>query len=90
MAMKFIPSFEEVILKVASAADLPTGITDGRVAITLDTGDLYRYVSGTASWSHCVVFTPVPAIGLDAETDANKITAIITALRTHGLLGPNA
>lgn len=40
-------------------------------------------------------FTPyfdseVAALGLDAETDTNKITAIIAALRSLGLLGPNA
>lgn len=37
-----------------------------------------------------VVGTQVPAIGLDAKTDSEKITAIIAALRAHGLMGPNA
>ena len=37
-----------------------------------------------------VVGAQVAAIGLDAQTDAQKITAIISALRAHGLLGPNA
>jgi hypothetical protein len=37
-----------------------------------------------------VIGEQVAAIGLDAETDANKITAIIAALRAHGLMGPNA
>ena len=41
-------------------------------------------------------FTPffqinqIAAIGLDAKTDTQKITDIIAALRSLGLLGPNA
>jgi len=37
-----------------------------------------------------VVGPQVPAIGLDAKTDSEKINAIIAALRAHGLMGPNA
>jgi len=37
-----------------------------------------------------VVGTQVSAIGLNAKSDADKITDIITALRAHGLIGPNA
>lgn len=37
-----------------------------------------------------VVGAQVAAIGLDAKSDADKITDIITALRAHGILGPNA
>jgi hypothetical protein len=37
-----------------------------------------------------VLGAQVAAIALDAESDANKITAIITALRAHGIIGPNA
>lgn len=37
-----------------------------------------------------LVYTAVPAVGLNAENDTNKITAIIAALRTRGILGPNA
>lgn len=37
-----------------------------------------------------VVRDQVPAIGLNAKTDTNKITDIIAALRAHGLIGPNA
>lgn len=33
---------------------------------------------------------PVASIGLNEKTDSQKITDIITALRTHGILGPNA
>ena len=36
-----------------------------------------------------VVGAQVAAIGLDADTDTNKITAIIACLRAHGLMGPN-
>ena len=37
-----------------------------------------------------VVGAQVAAIGLNAKSDAAKITDIITALRAHGLIGPNA
>jgi hypothetical protein len=37
-----------------------------------------------------VVGAQVASIGLDAKSDANKITDIIAALRAHGLLGANA
>ena len=37
-----------------------------------------------------VVGAQVAAIGLDAQTDSQKITAIISCLRAHGLMGPNA
>ncbi len=37
-----------------------------------------------------VVGAQVAAIGLNAKSDANKITDIIAALRSHGLLGPDA
>ena len=36
-----------------------------------------------------VVGAQVAAIGLNAKNDADKITDIISALRAHGLLGPN-
>jgi hypothetical protein len=32
----------------------------------------------------------VATLGLNAKTDANKITDIIAALRSHGIIGPNA
>jgi len=55
------------------------------------------YLAGTAdattSFSVAgtnVVGTQVSAIGLNAKSDANKITDIITALRAHGLIGPDA
>ena len=37
-----------------------------------------------------VISNQVAAIGLNAKSDADKITDIITALRSHGILGPNA
>jgi hypothetical protein len=37
-----------------------------------------------------VLGAQVAAIGLDAKADAAKITDIITALRAHGIIGPNA
>jgi hypothetical protein len=37
-----------------------------------------------------VVGTQVSAIGLNAKSDTDKITDIITALRAHGLIGPDA
>lgn len=37
-----------------------------------------------------VLSDQVPAIGLDAKSDAAKITDLIAALRAHGLIGPDA
>lgn len=37
-----------------------------------------------------VLSDQVPAIGLDAKSDADKITDLIAALRAHGIIGPNA
>lgn len=67
---------KDIVLQNGESID---NAIDGLINHTGDIG-----VSGVK-----VVGAQVPAIGLDAETDANKITAIIAALRAHGLLGPN-
>jgi len=57
----------------------------GNSSVTSVTTQTAYAVAGTK-----VVGAQVAAIGLDSQTDSQKITAIIAALRAHGLMGPNA
>lgn len=60
--------------KYASAAALPGSATDGDIAITLDTDNLYAFHSGTNSW--VIIGGPGVAISV---SDTNSIDMDITA-----------
>ena len=79
-------------------------IDNGGVGLTIRTAlnnmftEIYRIFSGDVAVNVTevqvndikVLGDRVAAIGLDAMTDSQKITAIISALRAHGIIGPNA
>jgi len=80
--------FDDSLFKIIDNGDATkavqfdcAGITTGntRVLIVPDSGGVVALVQ-----------EPVSAIGLNAKSDADKITDIITALRTHNILGPNS
>jgi len=69
-----------------------------RTALNNMFAEIYRIFSGDVAVNVTevqvndikVLGDRVAAIGLDAMTDSQKITAIISALRAHGIIGPNA
>jgi len=80
--------FDDSLFKIIDNGDATkavqfdcAGITTGntRVLIVPDSGGVVALVQ-----------EPVSAIGLNAKSDADKITDIITVLRTHNILGPNS
>jgi hypothetical protein len=82
------PKYAKEIIDAINAG----GVDDDSMfalATHLHTG-VYSPVAHLHTGVYQPVLTTVAAIGLDAELDADKITAIISALRTNGILGPNA
>lgn len=78
------------ILKVATEGDLPlVGVTDGDVAITLDTDNLYAYHAPTTTW--LLVATAQAAIETNAKTGCRaSTTAALSATYNNGSGGVGA